>query len=42
LTLWLSMIAALGCGSRPARTRTASRSAALIRAQVPSWVQASK
>jgi hypothetical protein len=36
------MIAALGCRSRPARTRTASRSAALIRSQVPSCVQVSK
>jgi hypothetical protein len=35
-TDWLSMIAALGVGLRPAFTRTASRKALCIRLQVPS------
>jgi len=35
-TLWLSMIAARGVGSRPACRRTRSRSAALMCFQVPS------
>ncbi|MFL5761092.1 MAG: hypothetical protein ACJ789_15335 [Thermomicrobiales bacterium] len=34
--LWLSMIAALGVGSRPACRRTCSRSAAVMCSQVPS------
>ena len=34
--LWLSMIAALGVGSRPARRRTRTRSRAWIRSHVPS------
>jgi hypothetical protein len=34
-TLWLSMIAALGVGSRPALTRTCSRKASWIVSQVP-------
>jgi hypothetical protein len=35
-TDWLSIIAALGVGSRPCFTRTCSRSAVWIRSQVPS------
>ena len=35
-TDWLSMMAALGVGSRPAWTRTCSRKAVCIRCQVPS------
>ncbi len=35
-TDWLSMIAALGVGSRPCFTRTCSRNAACIRCHVPS------
>ena len=35
-TDWLSMIAALGVGSRPALTRTCSRKAVCIRCHVPS------
>jgi hypothetical protein len=34
-TDWLSMMAALGVGSRPCFTRTASRSAVCMRFQVP-------
>jgi hypothetical protein len=41
-TDWLSMIAALGVGSRPIRTRVFSRKAVCIRCQVPSLRQARK
>jgi hypothetical protein len=36
LTDWLSMMAALGVGSRPCLTRTCSRSAVCMRSHVPS------
>jgi len=39
LTLWLSMMAALGSGSRPSATRRSRRSWALIHSQVPSFDQ---
>ena len=39
LTLWLSMIAALGCGSRPSLARTQMRSVSFRAAQV--WVMGS-
>jgi hypothetical protein len=35
LTLWLSMLPALGVGARPARTRSRSRSAVWMRSQSP-------
>ena len=41
-TDWLSMMAALGVGSRPWLTRTASRTAVCIRFQVPSLRQVRK
>jgi hypothetical protein len=42
LTVWQSMRAALGVGSRPSRTRVRSRKAATIRSQVPSSRQRRK
>src|SRR2546423_12992489 len=42
LTDWLSMMAALGVGSRPCFTRTASRRAVWMRSQVPSLRQVRK
>jgi hypothetical protein len=36
LTVWLSMLPALGDGSRPSATRTARRKASMTSCQVPS------
>jgi hypothetical protein len=42
LTVWLSMMAALGVDSRPRLTRTRSRSVAAMRSQAPSSRQRRK